>query len=194
MTVSVSIWANVLHADSNAVAIILAALPPLIALGAWEMVSRIPIRQEAGWLIRLSRPAATVALFGGAAYLSYFHQKSAITHYSNGDASAAMILPALIDGLMIVTSVSTFELNARILLLEASIAGAAIQTARPKPPESVEKKPPSGKERVAMILAKNPTLSVSELAKLAGVSETYAYSLARELRSGNGAELVDATS
>lgn len=190
ITVTVSIWANVLHAESNSVAIVLAALPPLIALGAWELVSRIPIRQDARWLIRWSRPLATIALFGGAAYLSYFHQRSAIMHYSNGDISAAVVLPGLIDGLMIVTSVSTFELNARILLLEATITGASLQLPRknetvlPERPKRV-----TGKERVAAVLAKNPTLSAAELAKLAGVSESYAYTLSKELGALAGAEL-----
>lgn len=190
ITVTVSIWANILHADPNGVAIALSALPPLIALGAWELVSRIPIRHEAHWIIRWSRPVATILLFGGAAYLSYFHQKAAVMDYSR-DVSAAMILPGLIDGLMIVTSVSTFELNARIEELEASITGGAIQLIRTKP-EAV--RPLNGKERVAVLLNKNPTISIPELAKRANVSEAYAYGLARELRSANGAELVQVTS
>lgn len=191
LTVSVSVWANVLHADPSTVPVVLAALPPVIALGAWELVSRIPIRTEARWFIRLSRPLATIALFGGAAYLSYFHQRSAILHYSNGDQSASMILPGLIDGLMIITSVSVFELNARIQILEATLTGQALQVSKPKAIESSSRREPNGKERVAQVLAKNPTITVTELARKAKVSEPYAYTLARELRSLGGAELVD---
>lgn len=190
LTASVSVWANILHARPHWVAYIFAAAPPLIALGCWEQMSRIPIDRDSSKLRRWSRPSAIVLIFAGAAYLSYFHQKSAIMRYTD-DVSSSKVLPLLIDGLMIVTSVSTFELNDRILRLDAIITGVTVQEmAKASKPEPVRQREPNGRERVSAVLAKNPTITVTELAKRAGVSEGYAYTLHKELRS----ELVTTSS
>jgi Protein of unknown function (DUF2637) len=191
-TVTVSIWANLLHAWGGWVTYVIAALPPLLALGAWELVSRIPIRHEASRLVRWSRPSATIGIFGGAAFLSYFHQRDAFFRYTHGDESTAWVLPALIDGLMIVTSVSIYEVTARIEALDAVVNRPTMAQVDPDQVKVTTRREPNGRERVASVLTQDPTVTARELARRAGVSESYASTLAKELRSGNGAELVDA--
>lgn len=191
-TVTVSIWANLLHAWGGWVTYVIAALPPLLALGAWELVSRIPIRHEASRLIRWSRPGATFGIFGGAAYLSYFHQRDAFYRYTHGDESTAWVLPLLIDGLMIVTSVSIYEVTARIETLDAVINRPAMAQVDPDQVRVAPRRESNGRERVAAVLTRDPTVTVRELAKRASVSEGYASTLAKELRSLNGAELTHA--
>lgn len=184
-TVAVSVWANLLHAWGGWVTYAIAALPPFLALGAWELVSRIPIRREAGRIVRLSRPVATVGIFTGAAWLSYWHQKDAFYRYTHGDHGAATLLPLLIDGLMIVTSVSIFEVTARIEAFEAILESRS-NTAAQVDPDQVKiptRRGPSGRERVVTILTRDPMVSIRELAQRAGVSEGYASTLAKELRS-----------
>lgn len=184
-TVAVSVWANLLHAWGGWVTYAIAALPPFLALGAWELVSRIPIRREAGLIARLSRPVATVGIFAGAAWLSYWHQKDAFYRYTHGDVDAATLLPLLIDGLMIVTSVSIFEVTARIEAFEAILEsrGNAAAQVDPDQVKIPTRRGPSGRERVVTILTRDPMVSIRELAQRAGVSEGYASTLAKELRS-----------
>lgn len=189
-TVMVSIWANLLHAWGGWVTYVIAALPPLLALGAWELVSRIPIRHEASRLVRWSRPMATIGIFGGAAYLSYFHQKDAFYRYTHGDRSTATVLPLLIDGLMIVTSVSIYEVTARIETLETVINRPAAAQLDPDQIKAPAKREPNGRDRVAAVLTRDPMITVTELAKRASVSPGYAYTLHKELRG----ELVTTSS
>lgn len=192
-TVAVSIWANLLHAWGGWVTYMIAALPPFLALGAWELVSRIPIRREASKLRRWSRPLATMGIFGGAAWLSYWHQRDAFYRYTHGDMDTAAILPLLIDGLMIVTSVSVFEVTERIEGLEAVLESRANVTQVNPDQVKIKTREPNGRERVAMVLGAHPDISITDLHKRAGVSYGYASTLAQELRKGNGAELVDAS-
>ena len=183
-TAALSVWANILHAGVfNVVTWLFAAMPPLLVLLGWELVSRIPIRKDAAWFIRLARPVATAGIAGAGAWLSYWHQREAVIRYTN-DHQAAYMLPLLIDGLMVIASVSVYELNAHLLNLEAAEAGAMVRTSKPKvdAPASKRDKGPNSKERIAQILAKAPELSIKDIAAAAGTSYNYAYTVVTELR------------
>jgi hypothetical protein len=183
----VSIWANVLHAGSYDFARwFFAALPPIFVLAAWEIVSRIPIPADATWWRRIVRPLVTVLLAGGAAYLSYFHQRDAVMRYT-GDISTAYVLPALVDGLMIIASVSTYELNLQLRNLDAvETARAAGRTVKAdSKPKTPKQELPTGREKVARLFSQYPEMSAKEIARLAGVKEPYAYNVLGQLRKAS---------
>lgn len=184
-----SVWANSLTAQQNRQSLIIMTLAPLIVMATFELVSRIPIKDGA-WVLRFSRPAATTAIMGGAGYLSYWHQRDAFLRYTD-DLNTAYILPGLIDGLMVVAAVSLMELNALCEKLEALQAGLRVAVGRREPVQATKVRVLSGKERVAEILASNPSMKIKEIAAKAAVSEGYASTLVASLRKVQDAELVD---
>lgn len=175
-TIAVSVWANVLHARGNVVSVAFSALPPLAVLGGFEIVSRIPIRADAAWLVRFSRPMATVAISGMAAWLSYWHQNEALLRYT--DASTSYLLPLIIDGFMIISSVSLIELNFKIIELDAAELS---QKTSSEPTTRPTRK--SKRQRIVEYLTKNPTAKPAEVAKKLGLSENYVYVIKRELEA-----------
>lgn len=190
-TAGVSIWANVLHAVPRGwTAIVLSALPPLFVLGAFELVSRIPMPREAKWYHRWPRPLATSGVAIGGAWLSYWQQKAAIFNYT-GNWQESVVMPLLVDSFMVISSVSALLINTFLRELEAYEQAKQIKAKEPvlsgKPQTS---KAPTKKEMVALTLSQNPQLTDAEIAKLTGVSYGYVNTLTKELRSLNGAELV----
>ena len=183
-----SIWANVLHVLNPTIpAIIFAAAPPIVVLFGWEMVSRIPIREDARWYVRLVRPSITGALAFGGAWLSYWHQKDAIYRYNAGDLQNAMILPLLIDGLMIIASVSVYELNHRIRAMDAKQTAfdelTRAQQAKVEAAAQPQEKPLTGKQRIALAMTTLPPwATIKEIAAEAQVKENYAGTVVSELR------------
>lgn len=190
-----SIWANVLHVVNPTLpAIIFAAAPPVVVLLGWEMVSRIPIRENAAWYVRLARPSITGALAFGGAWLSYWHQKDAIYRYNAGDLQNAMILPLLIDGLMIIASVSVYELNQRIRSMDAKQAAfeeiTKAQQAKIEAAAAPQEKPLTGKQRIALAMTTLPPwATIREIATEADTKENYTATVVSELRRAqrNGA-------
>jgi hypothetical protein len=177
-----SIWANILHAREGIVPIVVSTWPPLLFLLGWEMVSRIPINPERAWYFRMLRPLGTVVVAGIGAWLSYHHQSSAIMRYTS-DVEAARLLPIAIDGLMIIASVSVYELNERIQDTEASISGiAARPTTKPSQPKP-KGKAPDKRMTLARLNARFPEASIKDLADKAGVSYNYAQSVLSKLRA-----------
>lgn len=179
---------NILHAEKNFIGIILAMLPPTILALAFELVSRVPIRKDGRWFSKALRVGATGAIAAIMATLSYFHQRDAIYSATNGDQLTAYLLPASVDALMVVGSVTLIELGIQIDDLEAAIAGIAVKVAKP-----VERKPEaplSGKARVAQAWSRWPQLPIKELAEKAGVSYNYAHSVISELRREKDEDLV----
>lgn len=172
---------NVLHAQKDVVGIIIALMPPTILFLAFELVSRAPSQTQYKWFHprRWGRPLATAVISGIMALLSYFHQRDAIFTHTKGDELAALLLPASIDALMIVGSITLLELKDTCISLEARIAGTELKLpkAEPKKPE----KPANGKARVAQMYAMFPGISPKELAEKAGVSVNYVYTILGEL-------------
>jgi hypothetical protein len=181
VTAFFSVWANVLHVTKVTVpAIIFAAAPPLVVLAAFEIISRIPMRPDTPWYRRLARPIFAAGLAFGGAWLSYFHQKAAIYRYNSGDESNAAILPLLIDGLMIIASVSVIELNEWIRAIERKMAG--VKLAEAKIADKPREKPLTGRERIASAMLEMPWATAKEVAAKAEVKENYAATVMSELR------------
>jgi hypothetical protein len=188
----VSVWANALHAwGTGPVGIFINMLPPTLVLVGFEFGSRIPIAMNAPWYRRWPRPAATTVVSGIGAYLSYFHQRDAFAIHA--DMSTARLLPVSIDGLMVILAVSLYELNDRIERIE-TLMQADANRGEVMIDDSVPTKGPrreNKREKVLAYLARDPQLTAKDLAKLAGVSVTYASILRKELLPAtNGSELV----
>lgn len=180
---------NILHAVEGygdrpwgilTVSIILAALIPLIFGFMFEIASRIFFRKEAHIVMKLIAFTGAAGISGITAWNSYFHQRDAFSHF--GDHTQAFLLPLAIDGLMIVGSVYLIELGFQIRDLEAAIAGVAVKTSRKSEAPKDTKKGDPAKVKIAQILAKSPSLKPVDVAKLAGTSYNYAYSVMKELQ------------
>lgn len=183
-----SVWANILHVTvPSGPAIAFAAAPPLVVVVGWEMVSRIPIRENAAWYLKTVRPTITGLIALGGAWLSYWHQRAAIERYNGGDVTNAAILPLLIDGLMIIASVSVYEINARIRAMEAKKAAfdEITKAAQAKAEQQVtqQEKPLNGKQRIALAMTTlAPWATVKEIAAEAKTTEAYTATVVSELR------------
>jgi peptidoglycan/LPS O-acetylase OafA/YrhL len=111
-----SVAMNVLHAPDNVWARFVGALPPLAVFGCLELTARIP--SSTRWLTIVRIVGATIVA-GGAAYLSYFQQFAAIMDLGFPH-DQALIWPGVIDGTMIVASVSLVEVIRKIRQMTAS--------------------------------------------------------------------------
>jgi hypothetical protein len=108
--VAASVAANVLHAQPNPIAQAIAAWPPLALLLTVELISRVPVHRRSLAAVRL---AATAAIAGIAAWVSYWHMAGVAARYGE-DGAAPYLLPLSVDGLVVVASVSLVELAGRI--------------------------------------------------------------------------------
>jgi len=108
--VAASVAANVLHAQPDPIAKAIAAWPPLALLLTVELISRVPVHRRSLAVVRL---AATGAIAGIAAWVSYWHMAGVAARYGE-DGAAPYLLPLSVDGLVVVASVSLVELAGRI--------------------------------------------------------------------------------
>lgn len=190
VTIALSVWINVLHVrPGNTIGIVISAIPPILVLGSLELVSRIPIDPNRPWFQKFPRPFAMFALAGGGGYLSYIAQKHAILTHT-GEKAEAYVLPLLVDGFMVVISVSLYELSARMMAIELAKQGKDIKLAVTSKPRVKEL---SKKEQVAILLGNDPLLTDTEIAKRVGASYNYVNTLTKELKRLNGAELNGAS-
>ena len=114
--VAASVAANVLHAQPDPVAQIIAAWPPLALLLTVELISRVPVHRRS---LAAARLVATTAIAGIAAWVSYWHMAGVAARYGEQGASP-FLLPLSVDGLVIVASVSLVELAGRIRVAESA--------------------------------------------------------------------------
>lgn len=105
-----SVAMNVLHAPDNLAARFVGALPPLAVFGCLELVVRIPSSSKVLSGFRIFG-ATVVAL--GAAVLSYAQQYAAIVDLDFPHWQAT-IWPGVIDGTMVVASLSLVEVVRKI--------------------------------------------------------------------------------
>jgi hypothetical protein len=192
LATAVSVWANILHSDRGAVPIIINALPPLIVLAGFELISRIPIPEGTPWLMRWARVIAVIGVSGIGAWLSYWHQNSAFLRYAK-DVQTATLLPLSIDGLMIIASVSLIMLNKKMDELRARELGLSVRFTRPKE-SSVAKKGAelTTKERIALILADAPDMTIRQIAEKAGTSYNNAHAIIKKIRAAQTPQEVAA--
>lgn len=105
-----SVAVNVLHAPDNFWAKLISTLPPLAVFGVLELATRIPVSSVGMARVRVWG-AAIVAI--GAAAISYWQQRSAVIEL-DFETWEASIWPIIIDGFMIVASVSLYEVAGKI--------------------------------------------------------------------------------
>jgi hypothetical protein len=123
--VAASIAANVLHARSNPISQGIAAWPPLALLLTVELVSRVPVHRRSLAVVRI---AATTAIAGIAAWVSYWHMAGVCARYGESPVSAHL-MPLCVDGLVVVASISLVELAGRLRALDIAddTAAAAVR-------------------------------------------------------------------
>jgi hypothetical protein len=114
--VAASVAANILHAQPDPVAQIIAAWPPLALLITVELISRVPVHRR---VLAAARLIATTGIAGIAAWVSYWHMAGVASRYGEQGASP-FLLPLSVDGLVIVASVSLVELAGRIRAADAA--------------------------------------------------------------------------
>lgn len=114
--IGASIAMNVLHAPSNPAARLVAAGPPLAVFFALELIARIPSSSKG--LSRFRIAGAVVVAFG-AASISYAQQMAAVRGLGFA-VWESFIWPLIIDGLMVVASVSLVEVIRKIRQLDGS--------------------------------------------------------------------------
>jgi hypothetical protein len=108
--IAASVVMNVLHAPANVPAQFVATMPPLAVFGALELIARIP--SSSRWLTR-ARVFGATAVATGAAAISYAQQRAAV--YGLGFPMwEATVWPAIIDGFMVVASVSLVEMVRKV--------------------------------------------------------------------------------
>ncbi|OHV44904.1 DUF2637 domain-containing protein [Pseudofrankia sp. BMG5.36] len=108
--VSASIAANVLHAQPSIVGRVMSAWSPVALLITVELISRVPVHRL---VLAFVGRAATAAVAGVAAYVSYFHMVSVAARYGE-TAISAHLLPLSVDGLVVVASIALLETGGRI--------------------------------------------------------------------------------
>ena len=115
-----SIVMNVLHAPDNVPARFVATLPPLAVFGALELITRIP---SSGRAMSAFRIGGAIVVAGGAATISYAQQMAAIIDLGF-PVWEARVWPSIIDGMMVVASVSLVEVVRKIRQLDSPLIGA----------------------------------------------------------------------
>lgn len=124
--IAASIAMNVLHAPPSLVARVASGIPPAAVFGSLELIARIP--GSGKWLTRARVVGASIVALG-AASISYAQQRAAV-HDLGFAMWEAWIWPAIIDGFMIVASVSLVEVVHKIrqLTAEPGLSAAKPQT------------------------------------------------------------------
>lgn len=144
--IATSICANVLHslvrpAAANepgwkvVSAAALAALAPLVLFACTELVSRIPIQSKTLGGIRL---AVTLLVGGFAGWVSYWHMQS-IAEILGEEGSAKYFYPLIIDGMMLVATISLIELG-RLAHTVERIVSAEIEASKQIDPQVAAKR------------------------------------------------------
>jgi hypothetical protein len=128
--VAASIAANVLHARNSPISQGIAAWPPLALLLTVELVARVPVHRRSLAVVRI---AATTAIAGIAAWVSYWHMAGVCARYGESPVSAHL-MPLCVDGLVVVASISLVELAGRLRALDTAAAAQPVaQPARKAP-------------------------------------------------------------
>lgn len=111
-----SVAMNVLHAPNNLPARFVAAIPPVAVFGCLELIARIPSSSKALTGFRIG---GAIIVAAGAAAISYAQQMAAVLGLGFPQWEA-VIWPTIIDGMMVVASVSLVEVVRKIRQVTAS--------------------------------------------------------------------------
>lgn len=124
--IAASIAANVLHAEPNLVARLIAAWPPAALLITLELIARVPVHRRGLAAVRF---LATSTIGGIAAWVSYWHMAAVAQRYGETGA-APYLIPVSVDGLVVVASVCLVELAGRLRDVEPARAQAAAEATK----------------------------------------------------------------
>lgn len=124
--IAASVAMNVLHAPDTLWARLVSVGPPLAVFGCLELIARIPSSNP--WRTR-SRIFGGAIVAVGAASISYAQQRAAVADLGFAKWEA-MIWPLIIDGMMVVASVSLVEVVAKVREMSAPGYGAVTSPAR----------------------------------------------------------------
>jgi hypothetical protein len=128
--IAASVAGNILHARHNPISQTIAAWPPLALLLTVELIARVPVHTRSLAAVRL---AATAAIAGIAAWVSYWHMAGVAARYGESGASP-YLLPLSVDGLVIVASVCLVEIAGRIRTVAVSPDPVPSKSRRPAQP------------------------------------------------------------
>lgn len=112
--ISVSVTLNVLHAPASLWARVVAGLPPVAAFFVIELVARIPTSSKA---LSFGRVLGSLVVGGVAGSISYVQQIDYVRSLGY-HGWIAMAFPAVIDGTMLVTTLSLVEVVRTLRTLE----------------------------------------------------------------------------
>jgi hypothetical protein len=191
VTGGLSVWINTLHvAPGNTVGLVIAAVPPVFVIASLELANRIPVEPNSKWFQKWPRPVAMIVVAAVAAVLSYVAQRQAIRIY--GDPLEALLIPILVDGFMVIASVSLYQISAHLRKLDAAQNAQAIKTTRVPSEPRKNAKDLTKKEQIAVLVDRFPAMKATELAERTGASVNYATTLRNELLRAGAAELTTA--
>lgn len=142
--IATSISANVVHSLTESHAQVwqtwtsggLSAIAPLVLFACTEMVTRIPVHSKVLGPIRLG---VTLAAALAAGWISYWHMVDVAKMLGEREA-APYLYPALVDGMMLVATISLIELG-RFGAVVHSVEVAAVVAARVEETEARRCKP-----------------------------------------------------
>jgi len=120
--IGASIAMNILHAPDSLAARLVSAGPPIAVFAALELIARIP---SSGRWTTVFRIAGAAVIACGAAAISYAQQRAAVVGLGFAGWEA-MIWPLIVDGLMVVASVSLVEV-VRLIRNVTNPAGAVAE-------------------------------------------------------------------
>lgn len=109
----------------------LSALAPLVLFISMEMVVRIPIHSRFLGVVRL---VITLALAGFSGWISYWHMVD-VSKMLGETSGSQYIYPLIIDGMMVVATISLIELG-RLAMTVLVAASAAVQAAEAEKSEA----------------------------------------------------------
>jgi hypothetical protein len=112
--VAASMGANILHAESQPIARVIAAWPPLALLLTVEVIGRVPVHRRVSAVVRI---VATTGIALIAVWVSYWHMVAVAIRYGESGAGP-YLLPLSVDGMVVVASISLVELSGRLRALK----------------------------------------------------------------------------
>lgn len=198
---------NILHATSKivegaplSIRVAIALAAPILLLGAFEAISRIPLPPVGLKWYSLRYWSTGLRILGMFAIAmvtvvtSFRHQRSALETYG-GDYLQALMLPGAIDAFMLVGSLSVLEVRIFIRNLEDKIAALEnLDMAKQvedfntqAPPE----KPLNGRQRIALAMMQlPPDATAKEIAAEAQTTLAYTATVVSELRKAQRTSAV----
>lgn len=118
--VSVTVTLNVMHAPGGIVARSIGGTPPIFLFLCIELIARIPATSR---LVTFGRIGGSVAVAGLAFGISYQQQMEFIHHIGYA-GWVAYAYPIIVDGVMMVATLSLIEVTRKVRTLRADLADA----------------------------------------------------------------------